>query len=487
MVCSRYSLLVFVAAGVWFLPGCAAASTGSSAEINRHQGIHVLYSSGVEEATCADENTGITVEVAADETEATFKCGDTVTALYPADCNGDVCPDTELARRGDQKVQRICEDAECGKIKALNDVFPGATRDDSTGEHVHVLKFPKEDRPQKDAWYHCKSAEGATTCKVKISVAAALKDPLEDYICSEENTDVAIEVGAEEEEARFKCSGANTELDPKDCTRGSCSSVVASRDGDGQQLQMVYDDESCVTPKPLTEIVPSATRHDDAVNHVYKLTFPKDNRAEQNLWYQCKPADRSTTCKVKISVHEAPPKPPSSTAENKCENGGEVLNLTASPSSPLTFVCPESLPLKPGEMNVYDNTDAQCKEEVELSSLVDARLVGVKQKATLVTGDTVYTLTVNKLPPKTALLCYRCAATERYLKSLRQSADDVDENDCLVKVTVGADPTATTTPVTQTETQSIPTTSSTLFLGSNMVLYRNLLIVSLLAGATHRL
>ncbi|KEP66365.1 UNVERIFIED_CONTAM: SAG-related sequence SRS26A [Hammondia hammondi] len=486
MGCGRYLFLAAVAAGVWLATSCTAASKGLSADIKQYPGVHLTFAAGLEGKTCSDANGEITVAVAANEVEATFKCDGTVTALYPADCSGDNCPSTVLAHSGEQKVQRICEDAECQQIQALNDVFPGATRDDRTAEHVYILKFPKADRPQKDAWYHCRSAERATACKVKISVAAALKDPLEKYICSDNNTEVTIEVGAEEEEARFKCGGADTSLDPKDCTRGSCPSVVESRDGDGQQLQMVYDDESCAIPKPLTEIVPSATRHDDAVNHVYKLTFPKDNREEQDLWYQCKPAHRSQICKVKISVHEAPPKPPAPIAENKCEGGGKVLNLTASPSSPLTFVCPESLPLKPDEMNVYHNTDGHCREEVELSSLVDATLVGVKQKATLVTGDTVYTLTVNKLPPKTALLCYRCAGTERYFKSLRQSADNVDEDDCLVKVRVGADPTATTTPMTPTETQSIPTTSSALSWGSKMVLYRNLLIVSLLAGATHR-
>ncbi|KYK70351.1 SAG-related sequence SRS26A, partial [Toxoplasma gondii TgCatPRC2] len=149
MVCSRHSLLVFVAAGVWLATSCTAASKGLFAAIKRYPGMHVTFAAGLEGKTCTDTKGEITVQVAADETEATFKCGGTVTALYPEDCNGDVCPDTELARRGDQKVQRICEDAECGKIKALNDVFPGATRDDSTGEHVHVLKFPKEDRPQK--------------------------------------------------------------------------------------------------------------------------------------------------------------------------------------------------------------------------------------------------------------------------------------------------------------------------------------------------
>ncbi|KFG40744.1 SAG-related sequence SRS26A, partial [Toxoplasma gondii FOU] len=227
MVCSRHSLLVFVAAGVWLATSCTAASKGLSAAIKRYPGMHVTFAAGLEGKTCTDTKGEITVQVAADETQATFKCGGTVTALYPADCNGGVCPDTELARRGDQKVQRICEDAECGKIKALNDVFPGATRDDSTEDHVHVLKFPKEDRPQKDVWYQCRTPQRTNPCKVKISVAAALKDPPAGQICSQDNSRVTIEVGKDTTEARFKCGDTLTTLDPEDCSGDSCQEEVA--------------------------------------------------------------------------------------------------------------------------------------------------------------------------------------------------------------------------------------------------------------------
>ncbi|KYF41625.1 SAG-related sequence SRS26A, partial [Toxoplasma gondii ARI] len=310
MVCSRHSLLVFVAAGVWLATSCTAASKGLSAAIKRYPGMHVTFAAGLEGKTCTDTKGEITVQVAADETEATFKCGGTVTALYPADCNGDVCPDTELARRGDQKVQRICEDAECGKIKALNDVFPGATRDDSTGEHVHVLKFPKEDRPQKDVWYQCRTPQRTNPCKVKISVAAALKDPPAGQICSQDNSRVTIEVGKDTTEARFKCGDTLTTLDPEDCSGDSCQEEVA-HDND-EPVSMIYEDESCSTAKHLDQVFPGATRHDDATNHVYKLTIPKEGRTTKAAWYQCKGSERNgnTLCKVKINVTAALPTPP---------------------------------------------------------------------------------------------------------------------------------------------------------------------------------
>ncbi|EPR62831.1 SAG-related sequence protein SRS26A, partial [Toxoplasma gondii GT1] len=437
--------------------------------------------------TCTDTKEEITVEVAANEGEAKFKCDGAVTALYPADCNGDDCPNTELARSGDQKVQRICEDAECQKIKVLNDVFPGATRDDSTDEHVHVLKFPKEDRPQKDVWYQCRSPQRTNPCKVKISVAAALKDPPADQICSQDNSRVIIEVGEDTTEARFKCSDALTTLDPHDCSGDSCQEEVA-HDHD-EPVSMIYEDEDCSTAKHLDQVFPGATRHDDATNHVYKLTIPKEGRTTKAAWYQCKGSERNsnTLCKVKINVTAARPTPPTPEAKNKCTAGGEELNLSASPQSPLTFVCPNDLPLKPSETRVYDNSDSQCTNEVNLSSLVDATLSSTTQVDTLAPGDTTYTLTVRKLPPERALLCYRCAGRSAFSDSFRKSRNPDDEADCLVKVTIEADPTSTSPPTTPTETPSTPTTSSAIAQGGSPAPPLILLVVTSLVAAIGRL
>ncbi|KEP66366.1 UNVERIFIED_CONTAM: SAG-related sequence protein SRS26J [Hammondia hammondi] len=252
---------------------------------------------------------------------------------------------------------------------------------------------------------------------------------------------------------------------------------------------MIYEDEDCNKAKPLEQVLPGATRHDDATNHVYKLTIPKEGRTTKAAWYQCKGSTRNsnTLCKIKINVTAALPKPPTPVAKNKCKTGGEELNLSASPQSPLTFVCPQNLPLKPSETRVYDNRDGQCTTDVDLSSLVDATLSGTTQVDTLEPGDVTYTLTVRKLPPERALLCYRCAGGSTSSESFRKSRGPDDEEDCMVKVTIDADPTSTGPPTTPTETPSTPTTSLAMAQGSTAMLYRNIPIVSLAAGAIYRI
>ncbi|EPR62844.1 SAG-related sequence SRS26C, partial [Toxoplasma gondii GT1] len=435
--------------------------------------------------TCSAEGKKITVNVAANDVEATFKCDGTVTTLYPADCNGNSCPSV-LGSVDSENVPMICEDDNCRTIKPLTEVFPGARRNNNDN-HVYTLTFPAEDRPKQDAWYHCRTAAKTNPCKVKISVAKALKDPPDTQICSNQNRDITIEVGEDTTEARFKCSDTLTTLDPQDCPGGTCPVMVAH--GDDEPVSMIYEDEDCSTAKPLDQVFPGATRHDDATNHVYKLTIPKEGRTTKAAWYQCKGSARNshTLCKVKINVTAARPTPPTPEAKNKCTAGGEELNLSASPQSPLTFVCPNDLPLKPSETRVYDNSDGQCTNEVNLSSLVDATLSSTTQVDTLAPGDTTYTLTVRKLPPERALLCYRCAGRSASSDSFRKSRNPDDEADCLVKVTIEADPTSTSPPTTPTETPSTPTTSSAMAKGSTVMLYRNIPIVILAAGAIYRI
>ncbi|KYK70348.1 SAG-related sequence protein SRS26J, partial [Toxoplasma gondii TgCatPRC2] len=145
------------------------------------------------------------------------------------------------------------------------------------------------------------------------------------------------------------------------------------------------------------------------------------------------------------------------------------------------------LPLKPSETRVYDNRDGQCTNEVDLSSLVDATLSGTTQVDTLAPGDTTYTLTVRRLPPERALLCYRCSGRSAFSESFRKARGPGGEEDCLVKVTIEADPTSTNPPTTPTETPSTPTTSSAIAQGGSPAPPLILLVVTSLAAAIGRL
>ncbi|CBZ52937.1 SRS domain-containing protein [Neospora caninum Liverpool] len=430
-----------------------------------------------DDTTCSQEGSSITINVGAEQEEATFKCGGSLTTLDPADCPGGSCP-AAVATFDVQPVQMIYDDEKCETPKLLEDVFPGATREDGSTENTYRLTIPKKNRKKKDAWYQCKSglSRSNNPCKVKITVAAGPSEDLsDDTTCSQEGSSITINVGAEQEEATFKCGGSLTTLDPADCSGGSCSPVMATFDV--QPVQMIYDDEKCQTAKPLEDVFPGATREDGSPENTYRLTIPKKNRKQKDAWYQCKTNGRTKNpCKVKISVSAGPEEPPAPSTENICTAGG-VLNVNASPETPLKFVCPEDLPLKPTNKNrVYDNSDDRCHTEVDLSTLVDAELTGATP-AILEPGASLYTLNVKKLPQKKALLCYKCA-TNNNLETLRRS-NGVESNDCLVKVEIEADPTATTSS-TQT-----PTTSSAITPESTLAASCNVLIVGLLAGAIH--
>ncbi|KEP66367.1 UNVERIFIED_CONTAM: SAG-related sequence protein [Hammondia hammondi] len=251
-------------------------------------------------------------------------------------------------------------------------------------------------------------------------------------------------------------------------------------------IQRVCEDENCERPKPLTDVFRGASRTDDPAKHVYKLTIPKGNRPQKDVWYQCRSQLRTNPCKVKIRVAAAPTAPPATSQENKCTSAGDVLNVSASPASPLKFICTKGLSLQPADKHVYEISDDQCQKKVELCTLVDAQLTEVTQP-TFTSGDTTYTLPINKLPPKKALLCYKCAATYAHLNSLRMSTGRDAKPECLVKVTVEADPTATNTWTMPTETPSTPTTFSAMLHGRALAVSHNVVGVSLLAGARYTL
>ncbi|RQX66581.1 SAG-related sequence SRS26B, partial [Toxoplasma gondii CAST] len=392
MGCNMHLCLLCVFAVACFVTGSASALNSIAPDIGRHKSTAVALSPPGDNNTCTNEKQKIKITIAATQTDATFKCGGTVTTLHPADCtSSSSCPPEALSSEDRPVVPRICETENCDKPRILTDVFPGATRVDDSDTQVYQLTIPKGNRPKKDVWYHCKSEGGDNICKVQISVAAALADPPDDLQCSDTKPTITVDVGAEEEEATFKCGDTLTTLDPEDCSGDSCQEEVA-HDND-EPVSMIYEDENCSTAKHLDQVFPGATRHDDATNHVYKLTIPKEGRTTKAAWYQCKGPERNsnTLCKVKINVTAARPTPPTPEAKNKCTAGGEELNLSASPQLPLTFVCPHDLPLKPSETRVYDNRDGQCTNEVDLSSLVDATLSGTTQVDTLAPGDTTYT------------------------------------------------------------------------------------------------
>ncbi|KFH10886.1 SAG-related sequence SRS26C [Toxoplasma gondii VAND] len=467
-------LPLFLSAAASFATGSASASSTLSAEINTQKVVQDTLTDPLEGQQCTGDDTTIEIVVGPKDEEATFKCVEPLTTLVPADCtsDSDTCPTMAVSAKG-QIIQRVCEDENCESPKPLTDVFPGASRTDDPAKHAYTLTIPKDNRPQKDVWYQCRSPLRTNPCKVKISVAAALADPPENQQCSQAGQTITVDVGPQLTEAAFKCVDPHTTLVPADCTGTVCPPVAVSRSE--HTAPRICEDANCERPRLLTDVFPGASRKDDTANHVYLLTIPKDNRPQKDVWYQCRSPLRTNPCKVKISVAAAPIAPPATSQENKCTNTGEVLNVSASPASPVKFICTKDLSLQPDDKYVYENSDDQCQKKVELSTLVDAQLTGVTQP-TLTSGDTTYTLTINKMPPKKALLCYKCVGADAHLNSLRVSAGRDAKPECLVKVTVEADPTATDTSTTPTETPSIPTTSSAMLHGSALTVSHNVAV-----------
>ncbi|KFG33981.1 SRS domain protein [Toxoplasma gondii GAB2-2007-GAL-DOM2] len=431
-------LPLFLSAAASFATGSASGSSTLSAEINTQKVVQDTLTDPLEGQQCTGDDTAIEIVVGPKDEEATFKCVEPLTTLVPADCTAD------------------------------SDTCPTMA----------------DNRPQKDVWYQCRSPLRTNPCKVKISVAAALADPPENQQCSQAGQTITVDVGPQLTEAAIKCVDPHTTLVPADCTGTVCPPVAVSRSE--HTAPRICEDANCERPRLLTDVFPGASRKDDTANHVYLLTIPKDNRPQKDVWYQCRSPLRTNPCKVKISVAAAPTAPPATSQENKCTNAGEVLNVSASPASPVKFICTKDLSLQSTDKYVYENSDDQCQKKVELSTLVDAQLTGVTQP-TLTSGDTTYTLTINKMPPKKALLCYKCVGADAHLNSLRVSAGRDAKPECLVKVTVEADPTATDTSTTPTETPSIPTTSSAMLHGSALTVSHNVAVVSFLAGARYML
>ncbi|KFH03400.1 SAG-related sequence SRS26E [Toxoplasma gondii MAS] len=486
MGCNRYLFFLSISAAFCCVAGSPSVPEGLPAETDRHERISSTLPDPPQEQHCSMGESPITIQIAADETEATFKCADPLTTLDPADCTDPSSCSPTVATREELHVPMIYDDVACNKAKPLTDVFPGATREDDTDKNVFKLIIPKDNRPQKDVWYQCTSGQRNTPCKVQISVAAALADPPENHQCSRDGGSIEIEVLPEQTEATFKCGSTLITLEPADCSSDSCSPLGISEKA--QRVPMICEDENCSVQKPLNDIFPGATRTDDTVNNVYKLTIPKEDRITKVAWYHCKQRARQNPCKVKINVTAAPLPPPTS-PENRCTAADGELDVSASPDKPLKFVCAKELSLEPpNKETVYDNSDGQCQKAVQLSTLVEAELTEDTQEAALVQKDTTYTLTVKKLPPKQTLLCYKCVAREARMESLRKSNSLEANNGCLVKVTIDADPTATTTPntpteSTPTETPSIPPTSSAVAPRGTLAVTCGLVVVSLWAIA----
>ncbi|PFH37948.1 SAG-related sequence [Besnoitia besnoiti] len=274
----------------------------------------------------------------------------------------------------------------------------------------------------------------------------------ENHTCSDTNDSVTIVLEPNDTDAVFECSDPYSTLAPKDCTgdEGTCPTKKRRETHEGEK-PTICEDQDCNTVKHLTDIFPDAQRKRHSNGKRFKLFIPKREAnystsvTTKDVWYHCEKRDSGQTpCKVKISVQSPSPVPqlPPDPAQNKCEKDGQIVKLEASPELPLTFECGADRTLQPsGAELVHDDSDGNCRNPVKLSTLVDAHLDGPPVAVSKV-GRKKYTLTVQQLPPKKAFLCYRCAAQKEELTLRRLS--EVKEKDCFVKITVQADPQATT-------------------------------------------
>ncbi|PFH36930.1 SAG-related sequence [Besnoitia besnoiti] len=88
------------------------------------------------------------------------------------------------------------------------------------------------------------------------------------------------------------------------------------------------------------------------------------------------------------------------------------------------------------DKDVYADSDDQCSEDVELTSLVKAKLNKQDSPSTTENADTTYELTLESPPVYDTALCYKCVMHGADPK--RSSAVSIREaaevKDCLLKV-----------------------------------------------------